>query len=82
MHTTVYAVNLIYICIYSPSDPVAFWNWSATDLVGSVKEMTYRKFALKTWMATELQHTLKKAENTTSSVYVVTSLTFHKINAF
>lgn len=60
MHAIVSAVNLIYICIHSPSDPVAFWNWSATYLVGSVKAMTYRKFALKTQMATELQHTLKK----------------------
>lgn len=60
MHAIVSAVNLIYICIHSPSDPVAFWNWSATYLVGSVKATTYRKFALKTQMATELQHTLKK----------------------
>jgi len=52
MQATVHAANLIYICIHSPSDPVAFWNRSAPDLVGSVKEITYRKFTLKTQMAT------------------------------
>lgn len=60
VHDVVSIVHLIYICIHSPSDPVAIWNWSATDLVGSVKAMTYKKFSPKTQMSTDRHHTLKE----------------------
>lgn len=59
VHDVVSVVHLIYIHTHSPSDPVAFRNWSATDLVGSVKAMTYRKFSLKTQMSTDRRHTSK-----------------------